>query len=613
MAKRSFKRFVEQELGKLPLFLIYAVLEWVLIAVLFIDGFLAFFANEFAKFFELKIPCLLCTRIDHVLVHREADFYYNESICETHKKEVSCLAYCHVHKKLSDIRNMCEGCLLSFATERESDCDLYKSHAGILHKDIEQFADDDRDIHLRFPALGNDFVVQAEKSSLHQCSCCGEPLKAKSYSKGKIAGMPSQAPAPSPRAPFVNLRNEGPRKLDLSHVRYTELKFSENCSELHDDEDASNASHLDKQFREEVKAAMVPLLTESENINEERTPTFSRGNKFFGIPLTDSAAASPRAFTRFPRKSLYDRTELSSETTEGTSLSNEVDGDSVLQHLKKQVRLDRKSLMDLYMELDEERSASAVAANNAMAMITRLQAEKAAVQMEALQYQRMMEEQEEYDQEALQATRDIVSKREEQIKTLEAELVAYREKYGVLTGEDFKESGGDIDEDYNDLETDSHSSYTERYECLSPTYSSTEGQNNAENVFYQSQSPSFLAVENGGETEDKSLKAFQGQNPQRLGRLNNLDKKVHFSSDDHADLSSQCSSDDVNHSEKVTDQEREANLVTESSNLHGSAEALDEEGGFLKHADRTLPNGSEVSSDSLQEICQLITTVDHDA
>jgi hypothetical protein len=203
------------------------------------------------------------------------------------------------------------------------------------------------------------------------------------------------------------------------------------------------------------------------------------------------------------------------------------------------------------MELDEERSASAVAANNAMAMITRLQAEKAAVQMEALQYQRMMEEQAEYDQEALQATRDIVSKREEQIKTLEAELVAYREKYGVLMGEDFMESGDEIDEDCHDLKTDSHSSYTERYECLSPSYSSTEGQNNAENVFYQSKSPSFLAVENGGETEDKPLKAFQGQEPHRLGRLNNWDKKVHVSSDD-GDLSSQSSSDDVNHSEKVT-------------------------------------------------------------
>ncbi|KAK7309669.1 hypothetical protein RJT34_06586 [Clitoria ternatea] len=74
---------------------------------------------------------------------------------------------------------------------------------------------------------------------------------------------------------------------------------------------------------------------------------------------------------------------------------------------KKQVRLDRKSLM----ELDEERSASAVAANNAMAMINRLQADKAAVRMESLQYQRMMEEQAEYDEEVLQATNEMLLKR----------------------------------------------------------------------------------------------------------------------------------------------------------------------------------------------------------
>ncbi|KAJ6868817.1 hypothetical protein NC651_033802 [Populus alba x Populus x berolinensis] len=467
MAKRSFKCFVEQDLGKLPLFLIYAVLEWVLIAVVFIDGLLAFFANEFTffaneftKFFELKIPCLLCTRIDLAVVRRDADLYYNQSICENHKKEVSSLAYCRVHKKLSDIRKMREGCLLSFATKKESDCDTYKSPVRVLHKNIELFVDDDRDIHLRLPTGGKDNMVPAEKSNLHQGSCCGNPLKVKACTKGKIAGTLSQAPPPSPSVPLVSLRNEDPRKLDLSHVRYTELNFSENDSELQDDEDVSNAAHLDKQFTDvDVKAAMVPLLTEAENTNEDWTPTFSRGNKFLGILLTDSATASPRAFTRFPRKSFLDETEDASEFTEVTCLSNElVDDDSILHRLKKQVRLDRKLLMALYMELDEERSASAVAANNAMAMITWLQAERAAVQMEAIQYQRMMEEQAEYDQEALQATRDILSKREEQIKGLEFELMAYKENYGALSGQGFMGSGDEIDEDCHELKPYSLSS-----------------------------------------------------------------------------------------------------------------------------------------------------------
>lgn len=47
----SFKDYVEENMGKFPQFLIYAVLEWVMIILLFIDGFLSFIANEYARFF----------------------------------------------------------------------------------------------------------------------------------------------------------------------------------------------------------------------------------------------------------------------------------------------------------------------------------------------------------------------------------------------------------------------------------------------------------------------------------------------------------------------------------------------------------------------------------
>lgn len=109
-----------------------------------------------------------------------------------------------------------------------------------------------------------------------------------------------------------------------------------------------------------------------------------------------------------------------------------IEGDSIIHHLKRQVRADRRMLMVLYQELNEERSASAVAANNSMAMITRLQAEKASIEMEALQYQRMMEEQAEYDQEAIQILKDMLIQKEKDIKVMEADLVAYKEKYGEI-------------------------------------------------------------------------------------------------------------------------------------------------------------------------------------
>ncbi|KAJ6752776.1 MYOSIN-BINDING PROTEIN 2 [Salix koriyanagi] len=87
-----------------------------------------------------------------------------------------------------------------------------------------------------------------------------------------------------------------------------------------------------------------------------------------------------------------------------------------------------ESLDGSVIKLEEERSASAIAANQTMAMINRLQEEKAAMQMEALQYQRMMEEQSEYDQEALQLLNELMIKREREKQDLEKELEVYRKK-----------------------------------------------------------------------------------------------------------------------------------------------------------------------------------------
>ncbi|XP_017613998.1 myosin-binding protein 3 isoform X1 [Gossypium arboreum] len=105
-------------------------------------------------------------------------------------------------------------------------------------------------------------------------------------------------------------------------------------------------------------------------------------------------------------------------------------GDPVrtIERLKTSLKAERKALSALYAELEEERSASAIAANQTMAMITRLQEEKAAMQMEALQYQRMMEEQSEYDQEALQLLNELMIKREKEKEELEKELEVYRKK-----------------------------------------------------------------------------------------------------------------------------------------------------------------------------------------
>jgi hypothetical protein len=210
-----------------------------------------------------------------------------------------------------------------------------------------------------------------------------------------------------------------------------------------------------------------------------------------GVPLTDSPNNSPRWSSGDSKKSSLDKTEFASDSIDG-DYQNEED-DAVLKNLKRQVRLDRKSLMDLYMELDEERSASAVAANNAMAMITRLQEEKAALQMDASQYQRMMEDQIEHDEEVLKETNVFLLKLEEEVKTLDTELEIYRNKYGYLTREDIMAHGG------NDFST--------RF---------IEGEDDVEKDLDLVQ-PVSPQVDNGGGMIKESLKDFRMERTYLLG------------------------------------------------------------------------------------------------
>ncbi|KAG5029318.1 hypothetical protein JHK87_012832 [Glycine soja] len=116
------------------------------------------------------------------------------------------------------------------------------------------------------------------------------------------------------------------------------------------------------------------------------------------------------------------------ESLDGSVISDIEGGEVTIEKLKSALKSERKALSTLYAELEEERSASAIAANQTMAMINRLQEEKAAMQMEALQYQRMMEEQSEYDQEALQLLNELMMKREKEKLELEKEIEVYRKK-----------------------------------------------------------------------------------------------------------------------------------------------------------------------------------------
>nr|GLL18556.1 probable myosin-binding protein 5 isoform X2 [Ipomoea trifida] len=414
----SFKRFVEKKFPKCVHLFIYAVLEWMMIMMILLDGFLGFLSDEFARFFELSIPCLFCTRFDYVMSHRKQNFCYNDCICEDHKRDVSSLAYCHIHKKLSDIRNLCDNCLISFATSKDSDCERYKLLLGILHKDAGCCADDGARVSVKSMKTVTD-NEEADNDN-KRCSCCGDFIQRLKYKR--TLSMNSSAPAPSPRA----WRNEQVRGVESPRVRYTDIKLmSDNDSELPAEEDSSSTAGQEEACR---------------------TPSFLRANRF--SPLSDSAQASPR---------MYRASRLSMDMVSDSNDTN-----------ARQERSDDKSLMELKMELDEERNASAIAVNNAMAMITRLQEEKAALQMEAFQYQRMMEEEVEFEQEEVELMKDMLIKKDEEMKIMASELEAYRQKYGPLErvdGEAYEVHG---DEDYQELRSHYLSSLG-MSECASPT------------------------------------------------------------------------------------------------------------------------------------------------
>ncbi|KAJ8749625.1 hypothetical protein K2173_026274 [Erythroxylum novogranatense] len=100
---------------------------------------------------------------------------------------------------------------------------------------------------------------------------------------------------------------------------------------------------------------------------------------------------------------------------------------NIIRMLKKKIEKEKAAHDALTQELDRERAAAATAADEAMAMILRLQEEKSSIAMEVRQYERMIEEKFAYDEEEMNILKEILVRREKEIHFLEKEIEAYRE------------------------------------------------------------------------------------------------------------------------------------------------------------------------------------------
>ncbi|MCO5553804.1 hypothetical protein L7F22_007330 [Adiantum nelumboides] len=153
-----------------------------------------------------------------------------------------------------------------------------------------------------------------------------------------------------------------------------------------------------------------------------------------------------------------------------------------LDVLREALCAERNTLAALETELENERNAAAIATSEAMAMISRLQEEKSAMQLEVAQLQRMAEEKAEYDEHAMALLKEILFKREAEKHALEKEVEVYRERLSAEKVEETENKGSStcsstslsllnrIDEDQGPFSSERHNSRPKNVPSLDEFY-----------------------------------------------------------------------------------------------------------------------------------------------
>uniref|UniRef100_A0A453FMY4 Uncharacterized protein n=1 Tax=Aegilops tauschii subsp. strangulata TaxID=200361 RepID=A0A453FMY4_AEGTS len=154
-------------LRRLPIALSSALLEWILMLLLFIDAVYSFLITRFARLCKLPVPCPFCSRLDHVLGNEEPCFY-RELICKTHKSELSSLAFCRLHQKLVGAESMCDGCSSSSLAPK------------VKQNNNDNTDEPAVDVDVLNTTQGGDDVLHSPLTRI--CSCCAQHFEQRSVS-----------------------------------------------------------------------------------------------------------------------------------------------------------------------------------------------------------------------------------------------------------------------------------------------------------------------------------------------------------------------------------------------------------------------------------------------
>ncbi|KAG5125980.1 hypothetical protein JHK82_026815 [Glycine max] len=253
-----------------------AACEWLLIFLLLLDALLSYMLTKFASYCQLQMPCLLCSRLDHILRRERPEFYEN-LFCSNHKSEISSLILCHIHGKLADGHRMCDDCLLSVTAKTKCNAKTQRLLVGKFGLVLGGSG-------FKSPSLSKDLFFGSKGARLctRQCTCCGKLWKSDQNSPRSIhlkshgrAVLKPYIPLPcAPTQRRLNHQDNLKKMRDkfpgsegkssfrpLSHVGYTELRLNSNSeSEFpfsDDDDDVSSVYH------ENIEASNDPIAVTS--------------------------------------------------------------------------------------------------------------------------------------------------------------------------------------------------------------------------------------------------------------------------------------------------------------------------------------------------------------
>lgn len=482
-------------INKLSKALEFAVSEWLLMFLLFIDACFTYLIAKFASYCQLQGPCLLCSRYDHVLV-KDKKGIYRDSICNHHKSEISSVVRCHVH-------GICDNCLLSFSTKNKFNDETVRLLVGKLKSNPlledknrdpsssricfccnEQYVSESLFVNGEYAKNEKNIFVDKSLESLRP-SHVGNNNQIASSSKFEYQKVDVNSDNESARVlvPEVHLNSDSQVEVPVLHdeLETVATRDTQEVRRQDDDankEDVSQITEVPSSNNAETPADVFLETTDppktDEQIKDPVTETdqnattngyqmsnfldlgdayklaiSTKGRQLSGKYLDQKSFKDSSTKVNEDLKALLShrsndslispkvsfnsdeltgmqllQSRISLERNESNisldgSIVSEIDGENIVDRLKRQIEHDKKLMSVLYKELEEERNASAVATNQAMAMITRLQEEKAALYTEALQSLRMMEEQAEYDNEALQKANDVIEEKDKQIQELE--------------------------------------------------------------------------------------------------------------------------------------------------------------------------------------------------